>query len=179
MPKRIIKQFLPDHEKLREHKQLKWLGKLLDDPNLLHLNRTSVSGATSVGLFVALMPAPFQMVIAALFAFLFRVNLPISIVLVWISNPLTMPPIFYFCYLVGAWILQVPVSESEFEMTTQWIMNELWLIWQPLVLGSLLVGTVLAVAGNILIRLMWRMHVIRNWKERKARKAKKTENPGH
>lgn len=173
MPKRLIKRFLPDQHKIREHKHLRWLGKLLEDPNLLHLNRSSVSGAVSVGIFVALIPTPFQMVIAALFALLFRVNLPISVVLVWISNPLTMPPIFYSAYLVGAWILQVPVPDIEFEFTAKWLMDELGLIWQPLVLGSLVVGIVSAVLGNMLVRVLWRLHVIKNWKERKARKLRK------
>ena len=140
MPKRLIKRYFPDANKLRDHKQLRWLGKLLHDPNLLHLNRASVSGAVSVGLFVALLPTPFQMPIAALFALLFRVNLPISVVLVWVSNPITMPAIFYFCYLLGAWILRVPVSDVEFEMTTQWFIDEFWLLWKPIFLGSLIIG---------------------------------------
>jgi uncharacterized protein (DUF2062 family) len=68
MPKRFIRRYLPDSHKIRDHKQLRWLGKILEDPNLLHLNRYSVSGAVSVGLFVALLPIPFQMIIAALLA---------------------------------------------------------------------------------------------------------------
>ncbi len=177
MPKRFIRRYLPDSHKIRDHKQLRWLGKILEDPNLLHLNRYSVSGAVSVGLFVAILPAPFQMIIAALLALLFRVNLIVSIVLVWISNPLTMGPIFYFTYLVGAWILQTPAQDLEFEFTMQWFMDEIGLIWQPLVLGSLVAGVICAILGNIIVRLAWRMHVIRNWKARKARKLRRQQEP--
>ena len=175
MPKRLIKRLFPNATNLRDHKQLRWLGKLLHDPNLLHLNRTSVSGAVSVGLFVALIPTPFQMPIAALLALLFRVNLPISVVLVWISNPVTMPAIFYFCYLLGAWILQVPVSDIEFEMTTQWLIDEFSLLWKPILLGSLIVGVLSAALGNMIVRLLWRLQVIKRWKERKARKLLKKQ----
>lgn len=170
MPKRFIRRYLPDSHKIRDHKQLRWLGKILEDPNLLHLNRYSVSGAVSVGLFVALLPVPFQMIIAALLALLFRVNLIVSLIMVWISNPLTMGPIFYFTYLVGAWILQTPVQDLEFEFTAQWFLDEIELIWQPLLLGSLVAGVIFAFIGNIIVRLAWRMHVIRNWKARKLRK---------
>ncbi len=173
MPKRLIKRYLPDQNTIRTHKNLRWLGKLLEDPNLLHLNKYSVSGAVSVGIFVALIPAPFQMVLAAVMALIIRANLPISVVLVWISNPITMPPIFYFTYLVGAQILQVPLPDIEFEFTTEWLMQEFGAIWQPLLFGSLLVGLICAVAGNVIVRIFWRMHVIKNWKLRKERKQKK------
>ncbi|NOX42885.1 MAG: DUF2062 domain-containing protein [Gammaproteobacteria bacterium] len=173
MPKRLIKRLIPDQNKIRDHKKLRWLGKLLEDPNLLHLNRYSVSGAVSVGLFVALVPAPFQMLMAAVMALFIRVNLPISVIVVWVSNPITMPPIFYFTYLVGAKILQVPLPDIQFEFTTEWFMQEFGAIWEPLLLGSLLVGLICAVVGNIVVRIFWRMHVIKSWKLRKAKKLKK------
>jgi len=179
MPKRLIKRYFPDQKSLRDHKKLRWLGKLLEDPNLLHLNKHSVSAAVSVGLFVGLVPAPFQMVVAAVLAFLVRANLPISVTLVWVSNPITMPPIFYFTYLVGAEILQVPLPDIEFEFSMEWFIQEFGAIWQPLLLGSLLVGLISAIAGNVIVRILWRLHVIKNWKLRKEKKriklAKKKE----
>jgi uncharacterized protein (DUF2062 family) len=49
-----------------------------------------------VGLFCAFIPVPFQMLLAAPSAIIFSANLPVSIALVWITNPITMPPIFFF-----------------------------------------------------------------------------------
>ena len=71
MPKRLIKKFFPDPETIKEHKHLKVFGSLLYDPNLWHLNRRSFAGALAVGLFVAFIPLPTQMIIAAALAIIF------------------------------------------------------------------------------------------------------------
>ncbi len=171
VPKRIIKRYLPDHRKIRDHRHLRWLGNLLHDPNLWHLNRRSVSGAFSVGLFCAFMPIPFQMVLAAFLAIPARVNLPISAGLVWITNPVTMPPMFYFAYKLGAWLLDVEVQQHlQFEMSVAWMMSELALIWQPFLLGSLILATGSAVVGNLLVRALWRMHIIRYIKQKRLKR---------
>ncbi len=176
MPKKIIKRFLPNHKKIREHKHLQIFGKLIHDPNLWHLNRRSVSGAFSVGLFAAFVPVPFQMILAAAVAIPLRVNLPISVALVWITNPLTMPAIFYGSYKVGAWVLDTPVREIEFELTVEWLMTQLGDIWGPFLLGCFLVGLTLAIVSNLLIRWFWRSHVLKGWKERRRRRKEKRQN---
>lgn len=170
MPKRIIKRYLPDHDKIRDHKHLRVLGPLLHDPNLLHLNRRSVSGAFAVGLFMAWLPIPFQMLLSAITAIVVRVNLPISVVLVWITNPITMPPMFYFAYKVGTWILGQPPKDTDFELTMEWITQSIDEIWQPLLLGSLIVGVICSILGFVVIRSLWRLTVIQNWKERKMKR---------
>jgi uncharacterized protein (DUF2062 family) len=171
MPRNIIKRYMPDHKTIRDHKSLKFLGTLLHDPNILHLNRRSVAGAFSVGLFFAFVPVPFQMVLAAIGAIVARVNLPISVALVWITNPLTMPPIFYFAYKVGTWILNTPIQNVEFQLSFEWLMQELGLIWQPFLLGCLVCGIGFAMLGNVLMRLFWRIHVSRSWSRRRRQRA--------
>jgi uncharacterized protein (DUF2062 family) len=170
MPKRTIKRFMPDPHAIREHKYLRFLGKLLHDPNILHLNRRSVSGAFSVGLFMALMPIPFQMVLAAIGAIVVRVNLPISVTLVWITNPLTIPPMFYFSYKVGTWILGLPTRAFEFQLSIEWLMAQWDAIWQPLLLGSFVCGTLAAAVSNVAIRILWRVQVGRNWRRRRQQR---------
>ena len=169
MPKKFIRRYLPDHHTIRNQKYLKLFGSLLHDPNLWHLNRRSVSGAFAVGLFVAFIPVPFQMVLAAAIAIVTRVNLPISSSLVWVTNPLTMGPMFYFAYRVGRWILGSAPHDFHFELSFQWLMAELGEIWEPFLLGCLIVGAVLAVIGYIFMRLLWRLHIARYLKKRKLR----------
>jgi len=165
---------MPDHEKIRSNKQLnKVFGTLLHDPNLLHLNRRSVSMAFFVGLFMAFVPLPSQMIMAAAVAIFIRCNLPIAVGLVWVSNPITMPPFFYFAYKVGTWILGTPEHVFTFELSWEWIGTELAAIWEPFLLGCTVSGLVFGALGYGVIRLLWRLHIISAIKERKMRKAKK------
>lgn len=174
MPRKLFKRLLPDHRVIREHRHLRIFGTLLHDPNLFHLNRRSASGAFATGLFWAFMPIPFQMLPAALFAILFRVNLPLSVALVWITNPVTMPPLFYFCYKIGSWLLDTPVRQVRFALSTDWLSTELARIWEPFLLGCLIVGSVSALLGYMLVRLLWRLHLIRHLRHKKrARELRK------
>lgn len=171
MPKKLIKRLMPDHTTIREHKHLRFLGTLLHDPNLWYFNRRSASGAFAVGLFMAWVPVPFQMLLGALGAILFRVNLPLSVALVWVTNPLTMPPMFYFAYLVGGWLLgDAGNGNVAFELSYEWLANELVVIWQPFLLGCLIMGVVSSAAGYLTIRGLWRLHLVRHYRERKARR---------
>lgn len=167
MPRRFFKRYVPDHDKIREHKHLRIIRPLLNDPNLLHLNRRSISGAFAVGLFMAWVPVPFQMLLAAVAAVLIRVNLPISVALVWISNPITMPPLFYFAYKVGTWILGVPETDFQFELSFDWLAHGLNTIWQPFLLGCFVTGSVCSLVGGLGMRMLWRLKVQQLWRQRK------------
>jgi len=161
---------MPNHDTVRNHKHLKLFGTLLHDPNIWHLNRHSVAGAFAVGLFCAFIPVPFQMFIAAALAIVVRVNLPISFALVWITNPLTIPPIFYFAYKLGSWVLQEPTHDFSFELSFDWLMVELGAIWQPFLLGCLILSIITSVLGYISMQLLWRLHIIRYIKRRRLRR---------
>jgi len=167
MPKRLIKRYTPDHDTIRNHKHLRIFGKLLHDPNLWHMNRRSVAGAFAVGLFWAFIPIPFQMIAAAATAIPARVNLTISVALVWITNPITMPPMFYGTYLVGTWLLGEPLDTNNFEPTMEWFTGSMSQIWLPLYLGSLVCGIIAAAVGYFAIRGLWRLQIARQWGRRK------------
>lgn len=94
MPRKLIKRFMPDHEVIKRQKALKVFGNVLCNPNLWCLNRRSAAGAFAVGLFMAFVPLPSQMIMSAGLAVLLGVNLPLSVALVWVSNPITMPVLF-------------------------------------------------------------------------------------
>ncbi|ADE13715.1 conserved hypothetical protein [Nitrosococcus halophilus Nc 4] len=170
MPRRFLRRYLPPPHRLKEHKQLQYLGEWLSVPNLWHLNRRSVAGAVSIGLFIAFLPLPGQMLVAAIAAVWTRVNLPVSVLMVWVTNPLTMGPIFFFAYKVGTWLLGISVQEVTFELTWHWLQTRLVTIWEPFLLGCLVVGLVVGLTGGMLTLGLWRMEVGRRWKERKRRK---------
>jgi hypothetical protein len=125
MPKKFIKRYLPDHHTIKQNKAINMFGDLLHDANLWHLNRRSARGAFAIGLFNAFVPVPFQMWLSAVGAIIFKVNLPLSVGLVWISNPLTMPPLFYGCYLVGEWLMGDTGHEFKFEPSWDWLVSSL------------------------------------------------------
>lgn len=162
MPKRLFRKYLPSPEKIRHSKSLSFLGALLTDPNLWHINRHSLAGAAFIGIFSAFLPIPMQMGVAAILAVRFKCNLPLSVVLVWITNPLTMAPVFYFTYRVGSWMLGEPGHMPE-QVTFAWLFEQLVPLW----LGSLLTGLVLATAAWGMIKLVWRLSVVRKWQQRR------------
>lgn len=178
MPKRIIKKYLPNHESIRDHKQLRFLGRLLHDPNIWHLNRRSVAGAFSVGLFFAFIPLPLQMLGAASLAIAVRANLPISVALTWITNPLTMAPVIYASYTLGAWILGMPTAlPSTFELSFDYLWSELKTVGKPFVIGTLILGALAALVGNIFVQIFWRFHIFRYVRQRRARRERNVPPP--
>jgi uncharacterized protein (DUF2062 family) len=169
MPKKFIKKIMPDHKTIRDHKHMQFFGDLLHDPNLFHFNRRSASGAFAVGLFFAWVPVPFQMLLAAAAAIIFRVNLPLSVALVWLSNPVTMPPLFYGAYLLGAEVLGTEAEEFEFELSWEWLSTSLGNIWEPFLLGCGVLAITSSILGYFAIRGLWRLHLIQHIKERRER----------
>ena len=170
MPKKFFRRYLPKKAELREQESLRRaLGDLLHDPNVWHLNRRSVAGGFAVGLFVTWIPLPVQMVTAGLLAIGFRVNLPLSVVLVWISNPLTMGPMYWFAWRVGVFLLGIERVPLAFEPTLHWFTAGLARIWLPLTVGCLLLGALSAGLGFLICRLAWRFHVIRHLLRRRRR----------
>ena len=166
MPKKFIKRFSPDPEKLKAHPHLKHFGEALQNPNLWHLNRRSAAGAVAVGLFCAWMPIPFQMLLSAIIAMIFTVNLPLSIALVWISNPITMPPLFYGAYRLGASILHQPIVDFHFHLSFQWLLDTFETIAPALFVGCLILGLISAFIGYLLLRIFWRFNVSKKWSGR-------------
>ena len=154
---------MPDHDKIRRSRAIKLFGSLLHDGNLWHLNRRSASGAFAVGLFTAFIPVPFQMLLAAAAAIIFRVNLPLSVGLVWISNPITMPPLFYLCYRLGNWLLSAP-PHPLLRIELEWLIGSISTIGPALITGCLALGTLASVSGYLGIRLLWRQSVVKAWR---------------
>ncbi|MGL4612414.1 MAG: DUF2062 domain-containing protein [Shewanella sp.] len=169
MPKKLIKKFMPKPETLREHKHLRIFGSLLHNPNLWALNRKSAPGAFAVGLFVAWLPMPFQMVVAAALAILFKVNIPVSVALVWITNPLTMPVMFYAAYLLGAKIIGHAPQAFAFEASWQWIAASLTTIGPAFLLGCLILGMIFSALGYLLINNFWKYSIMFKWQKRQKK----------
>ncbi|PTQ90372.1 DUF2062 domain-containing protein [Agitococcus lubricus] len=187
MPKHLIRKYLPNPEKLANTPGLGFLRHRLQDPNLWHLNRHSASGAMFWGLWCAFLPMPFQMVPAAIAALVFRVNLPLCVVLVWLSNPLTMIPVIYVSYFIGASLLHKPMIDIEqmrqivdnlgamvsnvFGQSHETTALNLSRHIEPILLGMLVTGFLFGCVGYLAMNWYWRYHVTKAWNKRQFRKS--------
>ena len=174
--RRLLRKVIPATHEIRRHTILgRVFGRPLLDPELWHLSRNSVAWATSIGLFMAWVPVPFQMVLAAGAAIAARCNLPVAVAMVWVSNPVTVAPLFYAAHKLGAWMLDQPPGDFGIELSLRWLFEELRMVWEPLLLGCFVLGLASAVLGQVLIRIVWRAHIIVSWRERRMRRLRRAD----
>ncbi len=161
MRRTVKRQFLKSR-KIKEHRILGYFGEVFDRRKLWHVTRHSVAKAVAVGIFSAYMPVPFEIVIAAVLAFMLRANLPISVILIWISNPFTWAILWGPPYLLGAAILG-DMHDIAPVMTRVWIEQH----YSALLLGCFIVGLATATGAYFTVLLLWRLDVVRQWERRR------------
>jgi uncharacterized protein (DUF2062 family) len=178
--RRHILRFLPDHEAIRGNRWLAPFQNTLLHPRLWHLNRRSAAGAVAAGMFCGLIPGPLQMLGAAICAVVFRVNLPLAMLTTLYTNPFTIVPLYVVAYAIGQWVLPgptqrfVPPPDWGEESFMAWIASLIdWMagLGTPLALGLVLLATILAVAGYLLVKLAWRIYLVRAWRRRGRQRA--------
>ena len=87
------------------------LGALLRERLITPLRKAqgspvSIARGGALGIWVGLTPTVgAQMLIVTALAVPMRANLPVSLAMVWISNPLTVVPLYFAFYLLGALLL--------------------------------------------------------------------------
>lgn len=171
MAKAFFKRWTARLESIKTLPALSRFAHHLQDPNLFHLNRRSVSMAFFWGMLIALLPIPGQMPIAALVAVVARTNLLITVALAWVSNPITTP-LFLFCiFHIGAFVLQSDYVFLSPEFTVEWFTHSLLGVWKPLVVGSILGSLSVAILSYTCVRFLWRLHVVIEWNRRKQARA--------
>lgn len=173
MLKQFFKKHAPNPEKIKDNQCLAWLGSALHIPCLWHFNRRTVALAFGIGLFCMWLPFPFQTLIAAVFAILLRANLPLAVALVFISNPITIPPMFYSAYELGAFILNHELQTVKFELSMEWFTSTLGQIWQPLLAGCSILAVVSGLIGYYGIQLLWRIHLLQRIEARRQQRQRR------
>lgn len=161
-----------------------WVGRLkqrLTDPQLWHFNRHNVAKGAALGLFIAFIPLPIQVILAVFGAILLRVNLPTTVVLTWITNPFTFVPILYLSYYIGSLFLpnmpplHLP-SYANHAGTWAWLTESWhWLatLGRPILIGSPILAVGMAILGYVAVMLIWRLHTwFEHKKRRQARQAR-------
>jgi uncharacterized protein (DUF2062 family) len=138
----------------------------LKHPAFFAVTRRSVVGAIWLGLFLALLPLPGQTIVAVLAAWLCRVNVPITLVAVMLTNPLTMVPIFYFEYQLGLLLLELPSQPFDIELSLRWLREDFITYWRPLLLGSAVTATLVSSTAYVAVSVTWRLVISARYRSR-------------
>jgi uncharacterized protein (DUF2062 family) len=176
--RRHLHKFLPDHEAIRGNRWLAPFENTLLHPRLWHLNRRSAAGAVAAGMFCGLIPGPLQMLGAAICAVAFRVNLPLALLTTLYTNPFTIVPLYIAAFGIGQWALPgehdrfVAPPEPDEAGLIAWMQALVeWMVGlgAPLALGLVLLALGLALSGYLLVRVVWRIYLVRAWHLRRRR----------
>lgn len=168
MPRRIFKKFAFKRHDVARQWFMTPFRHLLHDPRLWGVQRRWVVPGFALGLFIAFMPFPGHTVLAILAALALRINIPVAAVSTWASNPATMGPMYYFAYKLGSWLLNADEKAFGFELSFDWVTHTFVTIWQPMLLGCVLLGAATAAVGYVTLNLLWRMSLA-NYKSRKRK----------
>ncbi|MEA3370353.1 MAG: DUF2062 domain-containing protein [Campylobacterota bacterium] len=119
----------------------------------LSTNRRMVSRAVFIGLFIAFIPMPFQMLLVLALVPFMKFNVPIALAMCWISNPFTMPPMYYIEYLTGTYLLGSEVVDVN--MTVEWFSEHIDEIFIPLYVGTFFFSIVVASLAYWAVNHFW------------------------
>lgn len=142
----------------------RWVGDHIFCKSLWRFEKDSVARAWFWGMLVTCSPLMgVQILTSLVLAVIFRANIPISFLLQWMSNPVTILVYYPFALYVGCILLGRSTSAyvTDFEMVLGergwWAAAENMLNdgWQPLLLGCTLIGLLLGVVGYALIHSFW------------------------
>lgn len=142
----------------------------------LAVNRQMITRGVLVGLFWGFIPMPMQMLAVMATAPFVRFNVPIAISMVWLSNPLTMPLMYYIEYLTGNFILGREGLDN-IELTMQWFTENFDDILVPLYTGTAFYSIVVSGIIYVALNRLWIMSVNNEREEKEQRrKAKEAES---
>ncbi|SFV69812.1 hypothetical protein MNB_SM-4-1674 [hydrothermal vent metagenome] len=126
-------------------------------PEFLQANRKMISRGILIGIFIAFIPMPMQMALVLAFMPVFRFNVPIALAMCWLSNPFTMPPMYYMEYLTGSFFLGSEISNVE--MNVEWFQENIDDIFIPLYLGTFFYSFVGSISAYWAVNHFWKKSV--------------------
>lgn len=134
----------------------------------LSVNRKAISKGVAVGIFWGFIPMPMQMLAVLAITPFIRFNVPIAISMVWLSNPITMPFMYYMEYQTGNFLMgnegldNIELTLDCFSMNWDKIITPLYVGTIPYSLG---VSTII----YFLINKLWIDSVKKEKSHRKKR----------
>lgn len=140
------------------------------------MTRRSVPRGVALGLFVAVIIPVMHTAIAAVLAIPARANVAVAAVFTLLVNPITIPPLYYAAYRIGAWELHhdaTLVNPAAAERFTSELSRLLFWVHQAsgsIAIGVFTIAVVSAALGYLGASLVWRFWSVSRWRQRRRAK---------
>lgn len=172
---------LPSRDEMLQYRLLRPFARHLGSPLIWRFNRRGVARGMALGLFSGFAIPVAQTPFAAVFAVGARANLPIAALATSVTNPLTVPFIYFAAYLVGRWVLRMKDDVSNaispdvgmIERTLTWIVT----LAGPTYVGLLIFAFVSAALGYALVHVFWRFWMASKRRRRQSARAQRPVVP--
>lgn len=168
-----FKNFLPPRESLTAHPWLKPVAHRLRDPQLWRFQHEAVARGVAIGIFWAFAIPVAQFVVATAHSIWWRANIPVAAGMTLITNPLTIGFWLWLAHALGSWLLDAPPQPALAESAGMlaWLAS----LGAPALLGIGIFALGGALAGYLVVKLFWRVHIaIKRWNRRKIRRSGST-----
>jgi hypothetical protein len=162
---------------LKNNRFRRWATRHFLDKTVWKPTRHTFAGGIAVGVFAMMLVIPGQMGVAFVLAALLRVNIPIAMLMTWVTNPVTMPPVAWWEIEFGNWFITVlglgnppPLDWQDLKEMLKSLMSdfsslgEVFRRFRPwiasLYVGGVALGVILAPVGYVLSYMLWDVMLI-------------------
>lgn len=150
-----LRALTPSRERLATTPGLQRLAPYLAHPKLWQWSRRSVALGVAVGMFIGLLFPVAQILFAAAAAVCLRANVAVAAVGTLVSNPLTVPPIYYAAYHMGAWATGTSAANGMSLLDPWSVWEHIGSVGLPLVTGLAMTAVAAALASYLLVSQTW------------------------
>jgi uncharacterized protein len=154
-------RLLKHPRRLKRSPLMRWFALHFLDKRVWRPTQHTLSGGMAIGTFITLQLLPIQMPSAAILAAVLRVNIPIALVMCWLSNPATAVILIPLEYAVGRWTLSfiTQVPSTPFPTALPSGIVETWMALKehaPVMLfGGVVLGALLAPISYMMTYVCW------------------------
>jgi uncharacterized protein (DUF2062 family) len=168
-----LKSITPARQKLEKLWYLRPFTALVVRRGCWSFTRNRVVHGFSLGLLIAFVPPtpflPLHLTLCVLLGIMFRLNMPVLFATVFVSNPLTWFPQIAGSIWVGAKLMGLNLMPVLHDLTHRNFRLRLHELWEPLLLGALVLGLCAAALGYFAAQCIWRCRVLYRLNRRRSR----------
>ena len=152
-----LKNALPGRESLATHPWLKPVAHRVLDSQLWRFQHEAVARGVAIGIFWAFAIPVAQIVVAAAHSVWWRANIPVAAGMTLATNPLTIGFWLWLAHGLGSWLLDTPPQPALAESVG--MVARLASFGAPALLGMGIFALGGALAGYLIVKLFWRLHI--------------------